>query len=396
MPHVIIADADRWSTELLAQLVRSVRPDARLELLADCPSVLERCRRGLPDLLIADYGLPGGGGLELLREVRRLRRQQPFFLLSSKVDGHSVREVVPLAPTAYLAKPFNVEDLLQRLRQALPASSAGATAAQASARETLADYLGRCRDSAAGAPLLRDVQEALQRCLELGEQDLGELEQLFRQDPQLTAQLIAAANSAAQHCGSTCQTLAQALSRLGLKHSLNLALGLALQRNISLADPQLQVAGLRLWSQSQRVAKLGRWLALLLEADGERCYTAGLLHLLGDLVVLRSIQDWRDQGGAELSAEQVEDALQRHAASFGSALRTRWRLPLELRQLIAACFQLGSGVYSREALILHIARLAANVPEGEDSRRLANTKAAHMLGLGSSLLGSLPSLTALI
>ncbi|MNR38832.1 hypothetical protein D3C85_1569680 [compost metagenome] len=53
-------------------------------------------------------------------------------------------------------------------------------------------------------------------------------------------------------------------------------------------------------------------------------------------------------------------------------------------------------MYSREALILHIACLTANVPEGEDSRRLANTKAANMLGLGSSLLGSLPSLTALI
>lgn len=396
MPHVIIADSDRWSAELLAQLVRSVHPAAQLELLQDCHSVLERCRRLLPDLLIADYSLPGGGGLEVLREVRRLRRQLPFFLVSSKVDAHSVREVLPLAPTAYLAKPFNVEDLLQRLRHVLPSSTGAEPAAQASTHETLEDYLGRSRDSAAGAPLLRGVQEALQRCLEPGEQDLGELEQTFRQDPQLTAQLIAAANSAAQHCGSSCQTLAQALARLGLKHSLNLALGLALQRNISLADPQLQAAGLRLWSQSQQVANLGHWLAQQLGVDGERCYTAGLLHLLGDLVVLRSIQDWCAQGGGEVSAEQVEGALQRHGAPFGSALRTRWRLPLELRQLVAACFQLGSGVYSREALILHIARLAASLPEGEDPRNLASTKAAHMLGLDSSLLGSLPSLTALI
>ena len=64
-PRVLIADADRWTAELLAQLVRSARCDARLELLQDSQSVLQRCSDGWPDLLIVDYGLPGIGGLEL-------------------------------------------------------------------------------------------------------------------------------------------------------------------------------------------------------------------------------------------------------------------------------------------------------------------------------------------
>ncbi|WP_394559925.1 HDOD domain-containing protein [Aquipseudomonas alcaligenes] len=393
MPNVIIADADRWSAELLAQLVRSQHPNARLELLSDAPSVRSRCSHALPDLLIADLSLPGGGGLELLREMRRQRRQPPlpFFLIAAGIDARSVREVMPLAPTAFLSKPFDVEDLLRRLRQALPQGQEYGSN-QAPIQETLAEYLTKHREDATGAPLLRNVQEALRRCMEPDGHDLGELEQLFRQDPQLTAQLIAAANSAAQHCGSSCQTLAQALPRLGLKQSLNLALGLALQRSISLEQEQLQEPGQRIWRQSQRVAKLAHWLALLLGADGERCYTAGLLHLLGDLAVLRSIQDWCDQGGSDLTTEQVEAGLRQHAAPFGSALRTRWRLPLELRQLIAACFQLGSGVYSREALILHLARLASELPEGSDPRSLADSRAAKMLALNPSLLGSLPEL----
>lgn len=397
-PHVIIADADRWTADLLAQLVGSVRPDARIEQLADAHSVLERCRRLLPDLLIADRGLPGDG-LELLREVRKLRPRPPlpFLLISEKVDTQSVRQALALAPTAYLARPFHVEDLLQRLRQVLLPDGVPAPAAPVRPTEkSLEQHLGAAREQSGGAPLLENVQRVLQRCLDSKEDDLDELEQLFRQDPQLTARLIAAANSAAQHCGSNCQTLGQALARLGLLHSLNLALGLALERCVSLADPQLQAPGLRIWSQAQRVAKLSHWLALLLEAEAERCYTAGLLHLLGDLAVLRSIQDWRDQGGGELSPTQVEAALKVHAAPFGSALRTRWRLPLELRQLIAATFQLGSGVHSREGLIMHLAHLAAALPEGADPRSLANTKAAHMLNLGPSLLGSLPNLSALI
>lgn len=46
-------------------------------------------------------------------------------------------------------------------------------------------------------------------------------------------------------------------------------------------------------------------------------------------------------------------------------------LTQKLRPLIAACFQLGSGVHSREALIRQITRLA----EGQDPRSLANGKA---------------------
>lgn len=398
-PRVLIADADRWTAEMLAQLVRSARCDARLELLQDSESVLQRCSEGWPDLLIVDYGLPGIGGLELLREVRRQRRHPavPFFLITDRVDAASVRAALPLAPTAYLAKPFNAENLLERLRNLLlePGEELDCPLPPRNNLPSLETYLVSSRESAAGAPLLKTVHEALERSLDAHKRDLAELEQLFRQDPQLTGHLIAAANSAAQHLGSGCQTLSQALARLGSQHSLNLALGLALQRSVSLTDPLLVPRGQRIWSQSQRTAELARWLAQCLEGDAERCYTAALLHLLGDLAVLRSIQSWRDLGGEALTIEQVEDALCRHAAPYGSALRIRWRLPLELRQLIAAVFQLGGGVYSKETLILHIAKLAAELPEDEDPRTLAKHKAARMLGLDAALLASLPKLAAI-
>lgn len=394
-PRVLIADPDRWSAELLAELVRKARCDANLKVLADSNAVLEQCVDGWPDLLIVDYGLPGIGGLELLREVRRQRRHPPvpFFLLTDRVDAASVRAALPLAPTAYLAKPFNTEDLLKRLRNLLlePGEEIACPLPAVDTTRELDDYLSEARDGSAGAPLLTEVLEALELALNAHQRDLADLEPLFRRDPQLTGQLIAAANSAARHVGSACQTLPQALSRLGAKYSLNLALGLALQRSVSLGDPLLLPHGERIWQQSQRTAETARWLAQCLEGDAERCYTAGLLHLLGDLAVLRSIQAWRDSGGRALVDDDVEAALRKHGAPFGSALRTRWRLPLELRQLIAAAFQLGGGVHSRDGLILHIARLVAELPEGADARPLARHKAARMLGLDASVLASLPS-----
>ena len=65
---------------------------------------------------------------------------------------------------------------------------------------------------------------------------------------------------------------------------------------------------------------------------------------------MRSLQDWQEAGG-ELGNDDIEQALRRRAAGFGSALRIRWRLPFGLRELIAAYYALGSGVFSREALV---------------------------------------------
>lgn len=73
------------------------------------------------DLILADWELPGIDGLSLLRNVRQQRRSPalPFILLSSRNDSASVREALPLSPTAYLTKPLNMESLTQRLQDLL-------------------------------------------------------------------------------------------------------------------------------------------------------------------------------------------------------------------------------------------------------------------------------------
>ncbi|WP_413770225.1 response regulator, partial [Vibrio vulnificus] len=70
------------------------------------------------DLVIADWELPGVDGLTILRGLRQQHRTAPlpFILMSRRNDSASVREVVPLAPTAYLTKPLNRESLTQRLQ----------------------------------------------------------------------------------------------------------------------------------------------------------------------------------------------------------------------------------------------------------------------------------------
>ncbi len=386
VPRVLIAEADPWSRDLLKEVLLNVRCDARLDLCADGQQALELLAANPYDLVIADWELPGVDGLNVLRSIRQRKRSpsMPFILMSSRNDSASVREALPLAPAAYLTKPLNMESLTQRLQGLLLNAGEEVSCEVPSLAKgmTLSVYLERRRELADGAPLMTDVQVAVKRSLNPNGLDLTVLEDEIRTDPQVTAVLIAAANSAAQHHGAAVQTLSQALHRLGTGQSMNLILGLALKRSARLSDPQLADYAERYWDLSLHTAEYARTLARLLDLDQERCYCAGMLHRLGDLALLRCLQEWKQAGGELDEQEEVGEALAEYGAAYGSALRTRWRLPLELRELIAAAYQLGGGVYSREALVMNMAAQLARLTEHEGIEALAKSRTARLLKIG--------------
>lgn len=392
VPSVLIAESDPWVRDLLKQVVLSVRCDAQLDVCAEGQQAVALLKKKDYDLVIADWDLPGIRGLDLLRVVRQRRRIPllPFILLSNRSDSASVREALPLAPTAYLTKPLDMGGLTKRL-EGLLLSAGQAISCDVPALApgmTLKRFLTQQRAASDGAPLWVDAREAVRRNLTPAGLDLALLEQEVRTDPQITGVLIAAANSAAQHRAGPAQTLAQALQRLGAAQSMNLVLGLALKQSAQLSDPCLADYAERQWKVSLRTAEYGRTLAVQLHLDQERCYCAGLLHRLGDLAVLRCLQEWRLAGG-ELDTQQIDESLAEFGAAYGSALRTRWRLPLELRELIAAAYHLGGGVYSREALVMNLVTQAATLDSDDGIAALANSKTARLLRVGASELSRL-------
>ncbi|WP_448176813.1 HDOD domain-containing protein [Pseudomonas putida] len=381
-PSVLIVEGDPWVRDLLSEMLLSVRCDARLQVCTDGSQALSALSNK-PDLIIAARELAGVDGLDLLRKVRAKGPGVPFILMSNRNDSASVREALPLHPTAYLSKPLNLDNLRKRLEELLlavgeeiacpvPALQAGAS---------LPAYLEQRRASADGGPLLADVQLAIKRALNPQGLNLRALEEEVCNDPQVTAVLIAAANSAALHREAPVQTLLQALNKLGSTQSMNLILGMTLKRSARLSDPLLAEHAARYWNLSLHTAEYGRTLARMLELDEGRCYCAGLLHCLGDLAVLRCLQEWRLAGG-DLDERNVQQSLEEFGAAFGSALRTRWRLPLALRELIAAIYQLGGGVYSLEILAMNLAGQLSRLPAEQGLEKVASGKTARLLKLG--------------
>ncbi len=387
VPRVLIAEADPWAREMLSELILNVRCDAQLHVCANGKLAVELMRGFTPDLVIASRELPGVDGLSLLRNVRMLRCQPPvrFILLSNRNDSASVREAVQLAPTAYLTKPLNLETLRQRLEVLLlnDGTQVACAIPPLAPGMVLDAFLEKRREWADGGPLFVDVRDVIARSRGPAGVELRLLEQELISDPHITAVLIAAANSASQHQGKPQQTLMQALAVLGATQSVNLIQSLALKRGAILTDETLILQASQIWDVSRRTAGYARILARTLDLDQQLCYCAGLLRGLGDLSVVRCLQEWLQAGGS-LDEATIAHALEQYAAAFGSALRTRWRLPLELRELIAAVYQYNTGVYTREVLAMNLAGQMGRLGQEDPLEALAKSKSARLLKVNAS------------
>lgn len=72
-----------------------------------------------PDLILLDLGLPGMGGLDLLRKWRGDSLDVPVVILSSRTDEAGIVAALELGADDYITKPFGMNELVARIRVAL-------------------------------------------------------------------------------------------------------------------------------------------------------------------------------------------------------------------------------------------------------------------------------------
>jgi DNA-binding response OmpR family regulator len=84
----------------------------------DGPAALRRART-LADLLVLDVGLPGIGGLEVARTLKRERPELPIVMLTGR--GEEVDRIVgfELGVDDYVCKPFSPRELAARVKAIL-------------------------------------------------------------------------------------------------------------------------------------------------------------------------------------------------------------------------------------------------------------------------------------
>lgn len=82
---------------------------------------LAQLEQSRPGVLVLDLGLPGIGGREVLRQVRRhpTLRLLPVVVVSAHAGAPTINELAELGCDRYLTKPFDPRELV-RVVAALP------------------------------------------------------------------------------------------------------------------------------------------------------------------------------------------------------------------------------------------------------------------------------------
>ena len=118
--HLLIVEDD----ETIRETVGDALGSEGFEVLtcgngADALRLLNDQSTGEIDLIVLDLMLPGMGGLDLCRELRRTSHQTPILVISAR-DSETDRVVgLEVGADDYLVKPFGLKELVARCRALL-------------------------------------------------------------------------------------------------------------------------------------------------------------------------------------------------------------------------------------------------------------------------------------
>ncbi|MCW2495755.1 response regulator [Jatrophihabitans sp.] len=82
-----------------------------------------------PDLLVLDLGLPDLDGLEVIRELRENGPDLPILVLSARHTSADMVAALDLGALDYVVKPFNMDELIARLRAVIRRTTTDTNAA---------------------------------------------------------------------------------------------------------------------------------------------------------------------------------------------------------------------------------------------------------------------------
>jgi two-component system, OmpR family, KDP operon response regulator KdpE len=115
-PTVLVVEDEAPIRQLLRRALES--HGYQVAEAADAATGIARCAEIDPDLLILDLGLPDRDGRELIAEVR-LWSRVPIVVLSGRAAASEKVAALDLGGSDYVVKPFNMSELLARVRALL-------------------------------------------------------------------------------------------------------------------------------------------------------------------------------------------------------------------------------------------------------------------------------------
>jgi HD-like signal output (HDOD) protein len=275
MRRVLFVDDEPKILEGLQRMLRSMRDDWEMEFANSGPAALADLKSRPFDVVVTDMRMPGMDGAMLLSEIRQLHPQIVRIVLS----GHSDQELVlsSVGPAhQYLSKPCDPELLKQTIMRAC------------ALRDLLSNTsLTLLVSQMESLPSLPSLYMELMQQLESADPSIKKIGAIISKDLGMTAKILQMVNSAFFGLRRHISNPADAVGLLGL----DIVKALVLSIHVFSQFSQNRIPGFSLkdlWDHNMAVGVLAKKIAKSEQQHQQvvdDCFTAGLLHECGKLVL---------------------------------------------------------------------------------------------------------------
>jgi CheY-like chemotaxis protein len=116
-PTILVVDDDPDTCRNLADILGDL--GYRVDTAPDGPSALEKVRRAPYEIALLDFKMPGMNGLELYREIKRLRPETVAIIVSAYTDPSTRDAAIGAGVWQVMPKPVDFPALLGLVDQAV-------------------------------------------------------------------------------------------------------------------------------------------------------------------------------------------------------------------------------------------------------------------------------------
>jgi len=182
-------------------------------------------------------------------------------------------------------------------------------------------------------PLLPDLIAQLLAATQNPDTDIREMERLVCRDPALAAHVLRVANAPAFAGQRQLTSIREAITRIGTRALVRIAITARLSELYFV--PGFEGVSDNIWRHAQLSGIYAVELSRRLKTDAEQAFLCGLLHTIGQPVVLRTVVAVAAEMAVPLAVSDVQRWLDQWYIPVGTRLVQSWQLPKVIQAAVS-------------------------------------------------------------
>ena len=326
--RIMFVDDEPMVLNGLRRSLHGMREAWDMQFVESATAALQALEKEPYDAIISDMRMPSMDGADLLDQVKQRYPDTVRMILSGQASrGAMFRSIAPAHQ--FLSKPCDPQELATRLSQAFAMRDL-------LSNQSVKTVVSRLRS----LPSLPALYEEVMAQLRSEEPSFAQIARIISKDVGMATKILQLANSAFMGTSGRVSSLLQSLTLIGLDNVRTLVLSVNVFAQF---DGNSRVAASLpcLWDHSTAVSKLAQQIAAAENCPKallEECFTAGLLHDLGKLVLMAEFPKECLEvytAKSDMRANVERERIGCTHAEVGAYLMSIWGLPFPLVHAVA-------------------------------------------------------------